>query len=187
MKIADYKQMMSFLLNPKHLSHDIKIIPNQPYIPAGMITKALGTVLEKTFIPLTAAETGYKTILEGENPIRALTEATVPGAETILHHKDVINNLSPEGKKLYQKSIEDEARNQYSSVEGIPQQIEERSPEEILKTQSELSKHMEEAEQKTQEQKEQRIKDIQEKLKNIPDSMDYNTAIGAAKGGLIND
>jgi len=162
-------------------------VKENPYVIASAPLKAIGYLAEKTFYPLTAAETAYKSIFEGENPLRALTESVIPGAETILHHKDVINNLSPEGKKLYQKSIEDEARNQYSSVEGIPQQIEERSLEEILKTQSELSKHMEEAEQKTQEQKEQKIKDIQEKLQNIPDSMDYNTAIGAAKGGLIND
>jgi hypothetical protein len=151
--------------------------------PSSIITgplKGSFQLFNKAFPLIAAVETTSK-IGEGENPLRALAEPWVPFLENILHHNDVINNLTPEGKKVYQKNIEDEARNQYSYIEGVPQQIQQRSPEEIEKTRNELDKHMQEAEQKTQEQKEQKIKDIQ----NIPDYMNYNNAIGAANGGRV--
>jgi ElaB/YqjD/DUF883 family membrane-anchored ribosome-binding protein len=156
--------------------------------PSSIITGPLKgslKLLNEAFPYIATAEAGLKIGFEGENPIRAIAETTIPFSEDILHHRDIINNLTPEGKKVYQKNIEDEARNQYSYIEGVPQQIQQRSPEEIEKTRNELDKYMQEAEQKTQEQKEQKIKDIQEKFQNMPDYMNYNTPIGAADGGLI--
>ena len=156
--------------------------------PSSIITGPLKgslKLLNEAFPYIATAEAGLKIGFEGENPIRAIAETTIPFSEDILHHRDIINNLTPEGKKVYQKNIEDEARNQYSYIEGVPQQIQQRSPEEIEKTRNELDKHMQEAEQKTQEQKEQKIKDIQEKFQNMPDYMNYNTPIGAADGGHI--
>jgi len=35
MKIGEYKQMMSFLLNPKHIHHGTKVVQGVPYVPKG--------------------------------------------------------------------------------------------------------------------------------------------------------
>jgi len=35
MKIDEYKQMMSFLLNPKHIHHGTKVVQGVPYVPKG--------------------------------------------------------------------------------------------------------------------------------------------------------
>ena len=35
MKIGEYKQMMSFLLRPKHIHHGTKIVQGVPYVPKG--------------------------------------------------------------------------------------------------------------------------------------------------------
>ena len=35
MKIDEYKQMMSFLLNPKHIHHGTEVVPGVPYVPKG--------------------------------------------------------------------------------------------------------------------------------------------------------
>ena len=35
MKIGEYKQMMSFLLRPKHIHHGTKVVQGVPYVPKG--------------------------------------------------------------------------------------------------------------------------------------------------------